>query len=194
MSEIQTSRPKGNPKTKFLALFMIGAGLLVLGGLALVSLPKLGAGASADYKSAIPVEVDYPAPQVNLTDLEGNPVSLEDYRGRWALVNHWAFWCAPCRDELPVLQKYYQAHKEQNFTIIGIESEGAYEDVSYHAKLYKLTYPVWLDPHGEAARDFFVGAFPTSFVIDPNGQVVLGWAGPISREMLEQHITPLLEK
>jgi peroxiredoxin len=191
VSEIQT--PQSNKKTKILALFLIGAGLIVLGGLALVILPRPGTGASAGYKSAIPVEVDYPAPQVSLTDLEGDPASLEDYRGQWVLVNHWAFWCTPCRDELPVLQKYYQDHKEQNFAIIGIESEGEYEDVAYHAKLYRLTFPVWQDPQGSAAREFLVGAFPTSFVIDPNGQVRLGWAGPISREMLEQYITPLLE-
>jgi thiol-disulfide isomerase/thioredoxin len=183
-----------NKKTKTLAFLLIGAGLLILGGLALAFLPKLGSEASSAYQSAIPVEVDYPAPQVNLTDLQGNSVSLEGLRGQWVLINHWAFWCTPCRDELPILEKYYKDHQDKNFTIVAIESGGDYDDVAYHAKLYRLSFPVWQDPQGIAASEFFVGAFPTSFMINPDGQVVLAWAGPISRDVLDQYITPLLEE
>jgi peroxiredoxin len=194
MTENQMPKAESNKKSKTMAFFLIGAGLLILGGLALTLLPRPGSEETSAYQSAIPVEVDYTAPQVKLTDLQGNTVSLEGFRGQWVLINHWAFWCTPCRDELPVLEKYYKDHRDQKFTIVAIESGGMHEDVAYHAKLYRLTFPVWQDPKGIAAGEFYVSAFPTSFVIDPDGQVVLAWAGPISREVLDEYVTPLLEK
>lgn len=188
------SSSKLTPKVVSLAL--IGAGFLILGAVLLIVLPKLGAGAqseSGDYPSAIPVKVNYPAPEIELADLQGKPVSLVDYRGKVVLVNNWAFWCPPCRAELPVLEKYYQEHKTDNFTIVGIEAGGEFEDVDYHVKLYKLTFPIWMDPGELALRTFNNLTLPNSYVIDANGQVVYAWSGPISRAMLEQYITPLLE-
>lgn len=179
------------------AMISIGVGLLVLGLLALLLLPKMAAGISeeeGEYQSAVPVVVDFPAPEVSLINLEGNTVSPEDYLGQVILVNNWAFWCTPCRAELPFLQDYYNDHRHQNFAVIGIEAGGEPFDVEYHVDLYRLTYPIWLDPDEKAVRAFRNPSLPNSYVIDSNGQVRLAWNGPISREMLEEHVTPLLEE
>ena len=70
------------------------------------------------FKLVIPLAVDYPAPKLSLKDLAGKPVSLADYAGQVVLVNNWAYWCPPCRDELPILQGYYQDHRAQKFAIL----------------------------------------------------------------------------
>lgn len=200
MSEHQVAKAMRNQREsnhRIIAMISIGAGLLILGLLALLFLPKMVAGISEEereYPSAVPVVVDFPAPEVSLSDLEGSPVSLEDYLGQVILVNNWAFWCAPCRAELPILQDYYDDHRHQNFAVIGIEAGGELFDVEYHVDLYRLTYPIWLDPDGKGVRAFRNPGLPNSYVIDSDGQVRLAWNGPISREMLEEHVTPLLEE
>jgi thiol-disulfide isomerase/thioredoxin len=146
------------------------------------------------YESAIPLAVDYPAPKLSLVDLDKSDVSLVDYAGRVVLVNNWAFWCPPCRAELPILERYYQDHRAQGFTIIGIESGSSAQTVNQYVEHYKLTYPIWLDPRIKAVAAFGNRSLPNSYVIDGVGQVRLAWTGPISQEMLEKYVTPLLEK
>ena len=188
-------RPRSPSKT--IAMAFMGFGLLILGGLALVMLTRSGAASSneeaSNYPAVVPQSVEFQAPELSLTDINGNSTSLADYAGKIVLVNNWAIWCPPCRAELPELQAYYDAHKDQSFTIIGIESGSEKEDVVYHANLYKLKYPVWLDPHSAAASAFNNNTLPSSYVIDGNGTVRLAWSGPTNRQMLEKYITPLLK-
>lgn len=188
---------KRKSSINILLLALVGIGLIALGGLGLASLLRSDAGAedlAQEYETVIPAAVDFAAPELNLTDLEGQPVSLADTSGKVVLINNWAFWCAPCREELPVLERYYQEHKDQDFVIIGIDAGSEVEDVVYHVNLYKVTYPIWLDPKTEALRAFRNSVLPNSYVIDRTGQVRLAWTGPINREMLEQYVTPLLEQ
>jgi peroxiredoxin len=180
-----------------LILAAAGGGLIVLGMLALGYLLWFEARASTalgGFESATPLAVDYPAPKVELKDLEGKPVFLDDYAGQVVLVNNWAYWCPPCRAELPILEGYYQDHRAQNFAILGIESGGSARSVSDYVAQYELTYPIWLDPKIKAVAAFGNRSLPNSYVIDGDGRVRLAWTGPISREMLEQYVTPLLEK
>ena len=188
-------RPSNAGKFKTIALALAGLLLLALGaGLWLLLPAAPGDGEATDYASAIPAQVDFPAPELALKDLSGAPRSLADYRGQVVLVNNWAFWCGPCRAELPELQRYYQDHQAQGFVLVGIEAGGEFEDVDYHVRQYGLTYPVWLDPQELALDRFKNAGLPSSYVINPQGQVILAWTGPIKREMLEQYVTPLLNK
>jgi peroxiredoxin len=187
------------PSARVLALLLSGIGLLLIAVASLFLLHRQPSSRPtsdnlADYPSVVPVKVNFAAPRLNLNDLNGKPVSLEDYRGKVVLINNWAFWCPPCRAELPTLETYYQDHQQDNFVIIGIDSGDEFADVDYHVKKYSLTYPIWLDPQTKAADAFNTDSLPTSFVVNPQGQVVLAWAGSISREMLDQYLTPILEK
>ncbi len=191
-----TKQHPANP-AKTMALAFMGVGLLILAGLVLVLQNRSSAAVpeeSKDYQSAIPQKVNYPAPELNLADLEGNSTSLTNYTGKVVLVNNWAFWCPPCRAELPELQQYYEDHKSDGFTIIGIESGGEKEDVEYHAELYKLEYPIWLDPKSEALLAFRNGSLPNSYVLDRSGTVRLAWSGPINLSILEEFVTPLIKE
>jgi peroxiredoxin len=182
---------------RLLSLVIAGGGLILLGAVALGYLFWSQARASnlpGGFESSVPLAVNYPAPKLELKDMDGNPVSLTDYAGQVVLVNNWAFWCPPCRAELPILERYYQENRAQGFTIIGIESGGPAQTVRQYVEGYKLTYPIWLDPRIKAVAAFGNRSLPNSYVIDGDGQVRLAWTGPISSEMLQKYITPLLEK
>lgn len=197
MSQSSTAPVKSRSWKRILLLALAGAGLIVSGALALAYLLWSEAGASnvpGGFESAIPLAVDYPAPKLSLKDLAGKPVSLADYAGQVVLVNNWAYWCPPCRAELPILQGYYQDHRTQKFAILGIESGSSARIVTDYVARYELTYPIWLDPKIKAVAAFGNRSLPNSYVIDGDGQVRLAWTGPISRSMLEQYVTPLLEQ
>lgn len=181
--------------SKIIPMVMVGAGLLILGVAALMLLPKPALNATnADENSVVPARVNFPAPDLHLKDVQGNPASLKDYRGKVVLVNNWATWCPPCKAEMPGLETYYQEHQNLSFTLIAIEAGEPAEEVSQFVKSYGLTFPVWLDPGNKALDAFNNQALPNSYVIDKNGVVRLAWAGGISLDMLEKYVTPLLKE
>jgi cytochrome c biogenesis protein CcmG, thiol:disulfide interchange protein DsbE len=147
--------------------------------------------AGIDYA---PVTVDKTAPSLALTDATGKPVSLDDYRGKVVLVNNWATWCPPCQSEMPELQAYYEAHLQNGFVIVAIESGEPVNTVLAFARKYKLTFPVWLDPQGIALEAFNNWDLPSSYIIDRGGTIRMSWTGPVDRATLEKYVTPLLEK
>ena len=141
----------------------------------------------------VPVQVNYPAPELTLTNTEGLSRSLADYKGQVILVNLWATWCPPCKEEMPTLQAYYNRHREQGFSIIAINDGDPTPDVLQFVKDYELTFPVWLDPTYLATEQAFKSLnLPSSYVIDRTGTVRLTWVGGISSRMLDKHVTPII--
>lgn len=175
-------------------LLMIGAGLILIALAAFLALPKAQEQVSNQELSPIPAPVNFPAPDVQLTDLNGKPVSLSDFRGQVVLYNAWATWCPPCKQEMPVLQAFFEAHKDSGFVIIAIEDGQPVEEVRAFVQEHRLTFPVWPDPQYQATTAFHTNSLPTSFVIDRDGIVRLTWTGAISRAMLEEYVTPLLNQ
>lgn len=191
---IETKSPRrSNPKNIFITflaagLFFIGAAVVIL------FLPKAQEQVLANDYSVVPVRVNYAAPELRLTDLDGNPVSLSDTRGKVVLINNWATWCPPCKAEMPTLEKYYEEHREDNFVIIAIESGEPAGEVADFVAEFGLTFPVWLDARGFALDAFQNWDLPSSYVVDQDGTIRLTWTGGISRAMLDNYVTPLLEK
>jgi len=174
---------------------LIGLGLLGLGVAALLTLPRSAASSPAAARPlVVPARVDYAAPDLQLTDLDGNPVDLADYRGQVVLLNNWATWCPPCKAEMPTLQAYYEAHQGQGFVLIAVEAGEPADEVRAFVQEYGLTFPVWLDPQNLSLTRFRTDALPSSFVIDRDGRVRLAWTGAIERSTLEEYVTPLLEE
>ena len=143
--------------------------------------------------STVPVKVKFPAPELTLADTQGVSRSLADYRGQVVLVNLWATWCPPCKEEMPTLQVFYDKYRKDGFVIIAINDGDPAADVLQFVKDYELTFPVWLDPTYIATEQAFNTLnLPTSFVIDRNGTIQLTWVGGISAEMLEKNLTPII--
>ena len=142
---------------------------------------------------AVPVQMNYSAPELTLNNTDGLSHSLADYDGQVILVNLWATWCPPCKEEMPTLQAYYDKHRDQGFSIIAINDGDPTPDVLQFVKDYELTFPVWLDPTYLATEQAFKSLnLPTSYVIDRTGTVRLTWVGGISRKMLDKHVTPII--
>jgi cytochrome c biogenesis protein CcmG, thiol:disulfide interchange protein DsbE len=143
--------------------------------------------------STVPVPVSYSAPELTLMDTQGFSRSLMDYRGQVVLVNLWATWCPPCKEEMPALQSLYNKYRDQGFVVIAINDGDPTADVLQFVEDYRLTFPVWLDPTYIATEQAFKTlSLPSSFVIDRNGTIRLQWVGGITLKMLEKHVSPLI--
>ena len=178
---------------------LVGVGLVILASVAFFILTNSKTSAatnnpSAEQDFAIPVVVDFPAPAIHLTDLQGKPVTLDDYLGQVVLLNNWATWCPPCKAEMPTLQAYYEEHRDSGFSVIAVEAGEPVEQVAEFTRQMELTFPVWPDPEQKLYDAFHNISLPTSWLVDRDGQVVLTWTGAISRQVLEQYVTPLLEE
>lgn len=132
--------------------------------------------------------VDIPAPvaDLSMTTLDGREVSMVAQRGKVVLVNFWATWCGPCREEIPFLVQLAERYPD-HLTIIGVsEDAGGADMVQTFADQYEVNYPIVMSTP-EIKRAFpGVVALPTSFVVDPDGQIVQTHVGLISPVVLEQ--------
>ena len=169
-------------------IFLLGAGLIPL----LVNAQQKALESAALILP--PTTTNFSGPQLALSDLNGKPVAIQDYRGQVILVNNWATWCPPCRTEMPELQAYYTAHAAEGFVVVAIESGDPADQVASFVQEYGLTFPVWLDPQSKSQGIFKNWDLPSSYVIDRDGIVRLSWTGGINQPTLEQYVTPLLEE
>ena len=121
--------------------------------------------------------------------IQGKPVRLSDYRGKWVLVNFWATWCPPCLEELPDLIKLYQAHKGRDLVVIGVAMEySSPQQVARFASEHGITYPVALGDDQSAGQIGVVDVLPTSFLYDPQGKPRASQQGAITRDNVESYI------
>jgi cytochrome c biogenesis protein CcmG/thiol:disulfide interchange protein DsbE len=133
------------------------------------------------------------APASPLPRLEGGGSgSLADYRGRWVLVNFWASWCIPCREEAPALESFQRRHGGAGFTVLGIDSRDLSGDGKAFVERYGLSYPQLRDGDGATAHDFGTTGVPENYLVDPRGKVRLLVRGPVSEEYLDGEVAPLL--
>lgn len=140
-----------------------------------------------------PPRVGSPVPGFQLTALDGSPMDLGAQRGQVVVVNFFASWCAPCRQEAADLERVWRDYQDRNVQFFGI----AYKDASSKAQTFLdefgVTYPSAVDPSNETARTYGVTGVPETFVIDQQGHLVQHFLGPITMEQLGQEIDRALE-
>jgi cytochrome c biogenesis protein CcmG/thiol:disulfide interchange protein DsbE len=181
-------------QNKAIAMILFGSGLFLLGVMVLLLINGKAANNNSLPSFSVPAKVNYVAPELNLSSLDGKNVSLQDYRGQVTLVNNWATWCPPCQAEMPDLEAFYQAYHQDGFTVVAIESGESKAEVAEFVRHYQLTFPVWLDPNMQALTAFHFSGLPSTYVIDRQGHVRLAWAGAITYAMMEKYISPLLKE
>ncbi|NMD30757.1 MAG: TlpA family protein disulfide reductase, partial [Chloroflexi bacterium] len=135
-----------------------------------------------------------PAKVIDFTikDLDGREVQFSSLRGQVVLVNFWATWCSPCKEEMPVLQAFYQVHQDKNFLLLGVNVSDDAEDAARYMAENGFTFPVWSDPPGNTLLDLGLRGLPASILVDADGNLQWFWLGPVTEEILEEEILPLL--
>ena len=121
------------------------------------------------------VEVGKPAPGYTTLTLSGDTISLAELRGRPVLLNVWATWCAPCKEEIPFLERLHAEYRERGLEIVGVsvDARGEEKKIEGFARDMSMTYPVWLDPDQRVMSAFLAIGVPASYLIDRDG--VLRW-------------------
>ena len=108
----------------------------------------------------------------------GSSFRLSDHRGKPVLLNFWATWCAPCKEEMPAMERLYQRHRERGLVLVAISLDANPSVVPPYVKESKLTFAIALDPKAEVANKYGVRALPSSFVIDRHGAMTALALGP----------------
>ena len=195
MSEKTIEQKITSSKTSYLPIILVGMGLvtLITVGLILRSNQK-GTIETIDSVTFPPVELNQPAPELTLFDLDGNEVSLIDFKGEVVLLNNWATWCPPCRQEMPEFQTYYDKYKDLGFQVVAVEAGEPADEVRNFVKEVGLDFVILLDPENKTLKTFQTSSLPNSFVIDRNGNLRFAWLGAINEPTLEKYITPLLKE
>lgn len=141
-----------------------------------------------------------PAPDFTLVDQFGNTHTLSDYKGKTIFLNFWATWCPPCRAEMPEIQEIYEdyGNNEEDVIILGIASpnygrEGSAEDIAAFLEENEYTYPVVMDEGGLSAYTYGVSAYPTTFMIDTEGNVFGYVSGQITKDIMNSIITQTID-
>ena len=121
------------------------------------------------------VEVGAPAPRYAATTLAGDSATTASLTGKVVLLNVWATWCAPCRDEIPYLQSLYETHRQAGLEIIGVSVDARGQDAAIRefAQDFGMTYPIWRDPDERVQSLFLALGVPASYLIDRGG--ILRW-------------------
>ena len=124
----------------------------------------------------------------------GGRASLEDFRGKVVVLNFWASWCEPCRDEAPVLERWHKRMAAQGGTVLGVDALDSDDDAREFVRRYGITYPNIRDVSGERLRPFGIAAYPETFLIDRRGRIAALVRGPVDEEFLAREVPPLLRE
>ncbi|KGX85958.1 thiol-disulfide oxidoreductase [Pontibacillus litoralis JSM 072002] len=149
---------------------------------------------TSDKKAVLQVGDEAPnfeLPTMNINNKE--TLKLEDYKGQGVMLNFWATYCGPCKEEMPYMQQLYPAYKEKGVEIIAINLDKSKLVVEQFLDEYGLTFPVVQDTTSEVMQLYDVGALPASYFVGPDGKIEHKIIGALTLENLEgylQDITP----
>ncbi len=136
------------------------------------------------------------APDFTLKSLSGENVKLSELRGEVVMINFWASWCGPCRQEMPILDALYGQYKDLGFTILGVNVEEDPEGARRLLKMIPVTFPVLLDSDNRVSEQYKVVAMPSTYLIDRDGNMRYFHAGyqPGYEELYDAQIRELLRE
>jgi cytochrome c biogenesis protein CcmG/thiol:disulfide interchange protein DsbE len=147
-------------------------------GIALLALACGG-----ERRAGVPdrVEIGLPAPAYSARTIAGDSAALAQFRGKVVLLNVWATWCHPCREEIPELRAIHGRYASRGLELIGVsvDASGNDDGIRQFMNEFQMAYPVWHDPDERVSTRFLLVGVPTTFLIDRSG--VLRWrkTGPV---------------
>jgi cytochrome c biogenesis protein CcmG, thiol:disulfide interchange protein DsbE len=141
--------------------------------------------------SAGSLSIGQPAPDFSLKTLDGQTtVKLSELRGKPVILNFWASWCAPCRQEMPALQAAYEAHQADGLTVLAINltTEDTLPNAQTFVEELQLTIPALADEANTAGEAYHILGLPTTYFVDPQGIITYLQLGPLDEAQLNSHI------
>jgi len=117
------------------------------------------------------VAADVQAPAFSLQSVDGKTVSLAQFKGDVVMINFWASWCGPCRQEMPLLDSIYKQYKDMGFVLLGVNVEPDAHNANAWLKQTPVSYPILYDPQSQVSQLYQVQAMPTTVIIDRQGIV-----------------------
>jgi cytochrome c biogenesis protein CcmG/thiol:disulfide interchange protein DsbE len=173
----------------------LAVGIAVVGLVALLAYGVLSTGPSRTIDDALSKGERASAPALVLPRLAGGgQSSLADYKGKVILMNVWASWCRPCREESPLLERWHATMTRKGGTVLGIDTLDVTDDARGFIQRYKLTYPQLHDKEGVTIEKFGVTQYPESFLIDRTGKIAATARGPVDDAWMRKHVAPLLQQ
>ncbi len=122
---------------------------------------------------------------VTLKDLNGQQVSLSDFRGKIVFINFWTTWCLACVIEMPSMEKLHQKFKDKDFVMLAINLQESASKIKQFYKEYKLTFTTLLDTTGDVGAGMGIRSIPTTYILDKNGRMIGKALGPREWESKE---------
>ena len=133
-----------------------------------------------------------PASDFELTTFNGETFKLSDFLGQVVVLNFWASWCVPCRDEAPILEGLWQQYRTQDVVVIGIAYADNERDSLAFINEFGITYPNGADLGTRISEEYRITGVPETFVIDQNGEIVFFLPAPLTEGQLDKVLRPLL--
>ncbi len=127
-----------------------------------------------------------------MESLDGRQVSLADYAGQVVLLNFWATWCPPCKEEIPTIERAYEAQRGAGFMVLGINEGEAVEVVRAFAGELGITYPVLIDKRGDVAAQYRRRGLPLTVIVDRDGVIQVRHEGYLTAGQLDSYLSGLL--
>lgn len=135
------------------------AALVALGAVMMLSAPAWAATASA------------PGPSFTLASRDGKTVSLKQFKGDVVMINFWASWCGPCRQEMPLLDSIYKQYKDLGFVLLGVNVEPNSKAANKWLEKTPVSYPILYDTHSTVSRLYRVQGMPTTVILGRKGNI-----------------------
>ena len=136
--------------------------------------------------------VGKPAPQFSMPLLGGGEFRSQDHRGSPMIINFWASWCPPCRQESPGFERVWQRYREQGIQLVGVDIQDTEEDALAYVNEFGLTFPNGRDTDGKITVEYGVIGLPVTFFISADGMVEGRWVGALPEDRLESWTQALL--
>jgi DsbE subfamily thiol:disulfide oxidoreductase len=135
------------------------------------------------------------APDFALERLDGEgELRLSSLRGKAVVVNTWASWCIPCKEEAPYLEQLWRDNRDRDVVVVGVNAKDLRGDARRFVSRYDLTFPVVRDGSGDTIREWGVTGFPETFVLDRDGRVVEAFAGAVNSDEDKERLSSALER
>jgi DsbE subfamily thiol:disulfide oxidoreductase len=143
-----------------------------------------------DPEASSKIQIDAPAPDFNLNNLDGQGIRLSDLQGKVVIINFWATWCGPCRVEMPLLQERFEKYSDQ-LVVLAINSQDTVENATEFVQEFDLTFDILLDSKGEVHQKYFVRGFPTTFLVDSEGVLRIQHVGILNGKQIDGFLEDL---